>query len=91
MHIYCAVYTCLAIATCTPLPVASQSWYSRDDSIVDGAVGCYYMNQQRELGRICVAQNVMFDRKQQDPGQDVSMLVSIAALTCCTASDVGRS
>ena len=89
---YCWCLRMLAVClasrsySCASLPVASQSWYSRDDTFVDGAVSCYYMNEERELGRICVAQNVMFDRQQQDPGQIVSMLVSIAVFTSSTAT-----
>ena len=58
------------------LILATQNWYSEDESIAIGSLGCHFMNQDHRLGRVCVAHDVLFDRQQQEPGQIVTMLVS---------------
>ena len=55
--------------------LAAQTWYFPDSTIANKAIDCHYMNDERHLGRICVARQVLFDRQQQEPGQMLNMLV----------------
>lgn len=55
--------------------LAAQDWYSPDSAIANRAIDCRYMNEERHLGRICLAHHVLFDRQQQEPGQMLNMLV----------------
>ena len=54
---------------------AEQGWYAYDDSIINGSVSCYFMELDRQHGRLCTATQILFDRSEQELGQIHDMLV----------------
>ena len=54
---------------------AEQGWYAYDDSIINGSVSCYFMELDRQQGRLCTATQILFDRSDQELGQIHDMLV----------------
>ena len=65
---------------------AEQGWCAHDDSITDGIngnVSCYFMELDRQQGRLCRATQILFDRSTQEPGQKHDMLVCECRLTHC--------